>query len=511
MAQVTKLAMIDFSYENLSDCVFHHAEKTPQAPALHAGHATLSYAELAKLVAQACVYLTTNGIKSQDRVGIALTNSAERVALALAIMRIGAIGIELPADISAQALAAFVTRYELRASLTEPGGPASPAEIALTIGVQWRQAIAGLTGATRFDGDPEKLLLINLSSGSTGFPKALICTHQHRLVRSHMTLNTAEFYAHDRPGPLLLAAPASTNLTWGVLINHLILGGPIVLMPVFRHMIDLVREVASWDNAIFPIPPGIGRQMLGYAAPEALLFPRMRALVTAGQAIAGHDKLLLSQRLSPNIYEFYGSGGIGMLTCIGPSEIGAQLNSVGRPAKYPGVEVEIAGPDGRRLPQGSIGQLRVRGPNTALGFFNAEDNERGTERFIDGWYYPGEVASINKAGYLILEGRIADAIQTATLTIYPPEIEDAISQHPYVTEVAVVGRPGPQGAEDIVAFIEARPGFQHQDIIAHCRKKLSATKRPKYIYYLDNMPRTANGKIDRAALKTAPLKKIAPI
>jgi acyl-CoA synthetase (AMP-forming)/AMP-acid ligase II len=503
--------MIDFSFENLSDCVFHHAAQTPRAPALHEGHQTLSYGGLAALVRQAAVYLTGHGIKAQDRVGIALTNSIERVALALALMRIGAVGIELPEDITAPTLAAFVGRYGMDATLVEPNGPASPAKTALIIPVQWRASLASLTGDPRYEGDPAQLRLINLSSGSTGFPKGLVSAHQHRLVRSHMTLNTAAFYAPAQKGPLLLAAPASTNLVWGMLLNHLILGGPIVLIPAYRHMIDLVREVASWDEVIFPVPPGIARQMLPYAPKDALLFPRMRALITAGQAIAGHDKLALTQKLTPDIYEFYGSGGIGMLTCIGPDEVAKQLKSVGKPASYPGVEVEIAGPDGRRLTQGSIGQLRVRGPNTAIGFVNPEDNERGTERFIDGWYYPGEVASLNKAGYLILEGRIADAIHTPTQIIYPPEIEDAISQHADVAEVAIVGRAGPQGGEDIVAFIVARPGFAHQDIVAHCRKKLSASKRPKFIYYLDNMPRTGNGKIDRTALKTAPLKRIDPI
>ncbi len=502
--------MDDPFFENLSDCVFHHAAQNPESPALHEGRKTLTYGALAVLVRQAAVWLSARGIKPHDRVGIALTNSIERVALALALLRIGAVGIELPSDINGASLGALIARFGMHASLTEPGGPASTAKIALTIQVGWRETLAKLTGDLRYGDDPAKLRLINLSSGSTGLPKGLVSTHAHRMVRCRITLGTAGFYGQGK-SPLLLAAPASTNLVWGVLINHLVLGGPIVLLPTFRHMIDLVREVASWDDAILPIPPGIARQMLGYAPADGLLFPHMRALISAGQAIAGADKLAVTQRLTPNMYEFYGSGGVGMLTCIGPAELATQLKSVGRPAAYPGVEVEVAGADGVALPPGSTGQLRIRGPSTALGFFNPQDNARGPERFANGWYYPGEIASINEAGYLILEGRMAEAIQTGGKTIHPQEITDIIGQHPHVREVAVVGRPGTAGAEDIVAFIVARPGFQHRDIVSHCHKKLVASKRPKYIYYLDTMPKTGNGKTDLAALKNAPLKKIEPI
>ena len=503
--------MIEFSFDNLSDCVFHHAAERPQAPALHHGRETVSYAALAQLVTQATVYLSGQGIKAQDRVGIVLTNSIERVVLALALMRMGAVGIELPMETNPGTLTLLVNRFAMAATLVEAGGPASPAKISLTIHVHWRDELAALHGDVRYEGDPAALRLINLSSGSTGLPKGLVCQHAQRMVRSRMTLNTGDFYAHAQPGPLVLAAPASTNLVWGMLVNHLILGGPVVLLPAFGHMVELVRHVAAWEDAIFPVPPGMAVRMLDYSAGEGLLFPRMRALITAGQAIARHDKQSLIEKLTPNVYEFYGSGGLGMLTCIGPEEVKAQPKSVGRPANYPGVEVEIAGPDGQRLAAGGVGQLRVRGPNVALGFFNPEDNARGSERFVDGWYYPGEVAAMNAAGYLCLEGRIAEAITVGAGTVYPPEIEDVVSQHPHVAEVAIVGRPGTDGVEDIVAFVVGRSGFQHQAIVEHCHKKLPATKRPKYIYYLGNMPRTGNGKIDRMALKTAPLKRIDPI
>jgi long-chain acyl-CoA synthetase len=503
--------MTEFAFENVSDCVFHHAAVNPQAPALIDGSETMTYGALATLVKQASAYLISQGIKAHDHVGIALTNSIERVALALALMRIGAVGIELPTETTAEAFPALVARFAIRATLAESGNPTTSAPIQLTIHVNWRSEVAKLTDDVRYQGDPAGLRIISLSSGSTGLPKGLVCTHQHRVVRSRMTLGSVEFYyAHDKPAPLVLAAPASTNLVWGMMICHLFLGGPVVLLPTYSYMIDMVREVARWDDAIFPVPPGLANLLLAHAKPDEVLFPRMRALISAGQPIAPHLKQTLTRLLTPNVFEFYGSGGVGLLTCIGPKEAEAQPRSVGRPVSYPGLEVEIAGPDGKALPPGSIGQLRVRGPNTAISFFNPEDNFRGNERFENGWYYLGEIATINEQGYIILEGRIADAITSGVQIVYPPEVEAVMSQHPDILEVAVIGRTGDQGGEDIVAFVVGRGGFNHQSILAHCQQNLPASKRPKYIFYLDAMPRTGNGKINKVALKTAPLQKLRP-
>jgi acyl-CoA synthetase (AMP-forming)/AMP-acid ligase II len=502
--------MIEFSFENVSDCVFHHAARTPSAPALIGGRETISYGALATLVGQASLYLGAQGVKAGDRVGIALINGIDRVVLSLAVMRIGAVPVELPLDIQAPALAAQVTRFAMTATAMEAGGPGSPARIALTIGVGWRDELSRYSGDARYGGDPGGLRLMILSSGSTGTQKGVVITHRQRAFRSAAYANSAGFYRAEDPGTLVLAAPANTSLVSQFLATQLMLGGATVLLPTYRYLIELVHELASCEDAICPIPPSIARGFLNHAGPSGMLFPKMRALAVSGQPLASHDKLALVERVTPNLYDVYGCAGFGLLAVIGPGEITTLAHSVGRPVTPPGVTFEIVGPDAKPVRPGAMGQLRVRGPAAALGFFHPEDNERGTERFVDGWYYPGEVAAIDKAGYLVLKGRIADAMQLGDETLYPQEIEDVLTQHPHVLEAAVVGRPGAQG-EDMVAFVVGKSGFRHQDIDAYCRGKLPVNKRPKYLYYLDQLPRTANGKIDRPALRATPLKRTDPL
>jgi len=503
--------MIEFAFENISDCVFHHAQRTPDAPALIQGREVVTYAELATLVGQAAVYLTGKGIGAGERIGIAMTNSVERVVLSLAALRIGAVTMELPTDTNAPTLSSHIARFGLLATAVETAGPSSTARIPLEIPLNWRRELAAFKGDVRYAGDPDALYFLILSSGSTGVPKGTVVSHKARNVRSAAYANFAGFYSAESPGTLVLAAPASTSLVAQFLTTQLMLGGVSVLLPVYRYLIEMVREIANWEDAICPMPPAIARSFLTYAPRVGALFPKMRALAISGQPLPAGDKVEMVKRLTPNLYDVYGCAGFGLISCIGPAEIARESESVGKPISGGGVEIEIAGPDGVAVKPGVIGQLRLRGPNVASRFYHPEDNLSGTERFEDGWFYPGEVALMDKAGYLILEGRIADAIKIGNVTIYPPEIEDIILQHPQVAEAAVVGRPGPIGVDEIVAFVVGKPGFKKEDIEGHCRKKIIANKRPRYLYFLQEIPRTANGKFDRPKLKTVPLQKIAPL
>jgi acyl-CoA synthetase (AMP-forming)/AMP-acid ligase II len=501
-------AAITTAFENISDAVFHYAAKNPDAPALIDGRETLTYAELATLVSQAAVYLTTLGIKAGQRVGIALTNSADHVILSLATLRIGAVLIELPADIETEVLAQRVTRLAITATFVEVGGPRSTARIALRVSLRWRETITHLSGDARFGGDPGDLRLIILSSGSTGIPKGILTTQRQRMLRAavHTTL-FAEIWSKARPGNLLLISSTSAALFSQFLTNQILLGGPTVLLPKYAQITDLVRSIAAWDDVICPVTPGIGQSFLARTDHPGVLFPAMRALIVSGLPLALHDKRALLERVTPNLHELYGSGGFGTFSHLAPHDLTQHPGSVGRAISVPSIEIEIVGPDDQPVPPGTPGRLRGRGPNTSIGFFNPEDNTRGTERFTNGWYYPGDIAQADADGYIFLKGRQADEITLGGSTLYPAEIEDVITQCASVAEACVVGRPALAGGDELVAFIVGRPGYRHEDIAAFCRTQLPPSQRPQLIYYLKQIPRTGADKIDRPALKAQALRE----
>ncbi|HQT63087.1 MAG: hypothetical protein B7Z75_13595 [Acidocella sp. 20-57-95] len=502
--------MVRFEFENISDAVFHHAARQPDAPALIAGHETISYRTLATLVGQATVYLRAQGLKAGDRIAIAMTNSIARAVFTLGCMRMGLVDIGLPSETTAPILASVVSRFAATATAVETGGPEAPARVRVVIGLDWRAQLANFAGDVRFAGSPEALRTIVLSSGSTGIPKGHVATQQQRIIRAANYVNFSGYYRVENPAVLLLAAPPNTSFLLQFMISQFLLGGACVLLPDYKYLIDLVRQVQAYDDCIFPVPPGMVRLMLKYAPATGVLFPTMRALVVSGQPMLPQDKLSFLQHLSPNLYDSYGCTGFGLVACCDPAIIRQQTNTVGRPVAGPGAVVEIVDDHGAVLAPGKTGQLRLRGPAVGVGFFHPEDNARGTERFVDGAYYPGDVGFISPDGYLVLEGRLADAIQIGNAVIYPSEIEEVIIKHSHVADVAVVGRPGADGVEEIVAFVVGKPGFKHKDIDTYCKGALAFAKRPKYIFYLDQMPKTPNGKVDKQALRAAPLNPIGP-
>lgn len=484
--------MKEFPFKNISDAVFYHAEHAGEETALAAGGERLSYAVLAELVARAATYLIELGLRPGERIGLGLGNSVDRVVLGLAAMRMGAVTVELPPGLPEAALAALVRRFNLAASFVETTGPASPARIAVKLALSWRARLAGFEPAPSVDLPEAELTSIVLSSGSTGEPKGAIVTHRQRILRAGIYLERLE---DSWRGPLLLLAPGATSLVSQCLINQLCRGGSVVLFPPFQNTQDMARAIAGWDNAICPMPPGMIRQILPLAQPGEILFPNLGALISSGQPMSAHDKHAVMGRLTPNLHDVYGSSGCGLIAHAGPADIAAAPGSVGRP----GIEAQIVTPEREVLPPNIPGILRLRGPVIACGYAHPEDNLRA-EHFAEGWYYPGEIASLDEAGILTLQGRAADAMQINGSTLYPPSIEDALTRYGEIAEAAVVARPG-AGGEEIAAFIVPRPGFRQEDFWAHCNLALAPGSRPKTLFQLPSLPRTGNGKLDRPALK----------
>jgi acyl-CoA synthetase (AMP-forming)/AMP-acid ligase II len=489
-------------FKNISDSVFHHAARQPDAPALICGCETLSYSALARLVAQASVFVADCNIKLGDFAGVCMTNSLEHVVLSLALLRVGAVPVELSADLDRAGLDELIARYKLGFMFTDTGMPVFAVAPTVQIGMNWRRDLATLEGDRRTEAEGDALRMIILSSGSTGIQKAIIMTQAQRLERLRVHFATSPAERLDKTAPVLMLAPATTEMIMYLLYAQLVLGGISVLLPLYRKFFELARECAAWPRAICAMPPDLAGLMLSFAGKDGLVFDQMSMLIVAGQPMTSQRKTEIRNHVSPHLYEAYGAAGFGIVTMLLQDNMAGHPSSVGQVITYPGVDIEVVDPDGQRLPVGESGELRMRGPGMATGFYLPAENQRGTERFAGGWYYPGDVGKLDPEGYLTLVGRLADAIKLGKLTIYPAEIENIIDLHPDVREVALVSRPVPGGKIELCAFIVPGLGANRHAIATHCRKQLPVAKQPRYLIYLDRMPVTPGNKLDRPGLRT---------
>jgi long-chain acyl-CoA synthetase len=490
------------SWENLSDPIFHHAQTRPDAPAVIEGPSTLSYRELAALIAKATVYLRDLGIGEGDRIGLALTNSADHIILAFALWRIGATLAELSVEDKPEALAATAARCGIGTIFTEAHAAAPPGLRRIRVDLGWRERIAHLGGDHRSAAAGRDLLVIMLTTGSTGIPRAWTVSHRGFMDAAEMReawwLACGWDSARERGHFLLMN---SLRFCWfqTLLVLQARAGAPLVLLPEYAKPADMLRAIAGWPDAVAYVTANICRYMLSVAPASGTLLPNVRWLESGGLPLYPEEKQAMVARVTPRFNETYGSTGGGFISALSGRDMATKSDTVGRPP--PRVEVQIVDSAGRPVPVGMPGELRCR-PLWALPF-GSQDAVTSGERIVDGWCYTADVGFFDAEGYIHLRGRGADVIRRGAVEIFAPEIEAVLAAHPAIAEAAVIGlrRAGQTEREEIVAFIVKRGEFDHADLVRHCRERLPPAQQPDRVYYADMLPRIAGGKLNRIRLE----------
>ena len=175
------------------------------------------------------------------------------------------------------------------------------------------------------------------------------------------------------------------------------------------------------------------------------------------------------------------------------------LKSVGRPVT--GIDLWIADDAGNQVPPNQAGEIIVRGPNVTKGYLNRP--EENAKAFGDGWFHTGDVACMDEKGYVYLLDRKKDMIITGGENVYSSEVEAALYQHPNVHEAAVVGVPDDKYGEALFAVIVPAPGttLTEDEIITHCRERIGGYKIPRRMAFVDELPKSAMGKILKTELR----------
>jgi acyl-CoA synthetase (AMP-forming)/AMP-acid ligase II len=500
---------MDPRWQNLSDPIFHCAQTRGDAPALIEGPERLSYRALAALIAKTTVYLHELGIGQGQRIGVALTNSIDHVILQFALFRIGATLVELPVEDSPEALAATARQYGIRTIFTEAHAPAPPDINRIRVDLAWRGRLATKSGDYRSTAPGDMLQIIALTTGSTGAPSGWVLAHRN--IMRHAAIFKAWRYPEDGvlrpPANLLTVMPLRYFRTLASVLIQFSVGGPVVLLPEFAKGQDLLRAAIAWGDAILSITPNVCRHFLNAASDTGLLLPQMRRLETGGQPLYAEEKRAILNRVTPNLYEVYGSSAAGFISALDGADMIEHPDSVGRPA--PGIEVTIADSSGRLLPAGAAGEIRLRPLMAQERCSESGGANASGERIADGWCYTGDIGSLDAEGYLYLKGRGTDLIRRRGIELFASEIEAVLVAHPGVADAAVVGLPVVGRSNDeIIVFIVKHGELAHDDIARHCRERLQPGQLPDRVFYLDALPRIPGGKVNRFRLLEAAAERI---
>lgn len=496
-----------------------NAETHARQLAVVFGSRRLTYAELNGRACRLANGLSAMGIGPGDRVATLMNNCHPFIDLFFATAKLGAILVPVNFRLTAKEVefalgnctpkALFAGR-STQATLTQLAARASVPGIVRQVSDTAALAVADdehEQWLARQDArEPELAVsltdphLLVHSSGTTGYPKAAIWTHSTTLNSCSAKIIDFGISASDCTtvfGPLFHVGPLM-DLAMPILLR----GGKLVVGESSGFDPAKVLQTASDERVtIMTIYPTMWRRVIQEVDASRFDLSRLRMLLTGGEPISVPLLHEVYARFSQaGFVNTYGSTEGGPITTfLAPADSVQKIGSIGKPAF--GVEVRIVGTSNEPVPRGGVGELLVRSSFVCNGYWN-EPEQTAASR-LNSWWRTGDMASQDQDGFLWIAGRKKDMIISGAENIYPAEIERVIAALAGVREVGVVGVPDDVWGEAVAAFVVPDPD-SHLDangVINHCKSHLASYKKPKYIRFVDALPRTTVNKVSKALLK----------
>ncbi|MFO7247412.1 MAG: long-chain fatty acid--CoA ligase [Bacillota bacterium] len=478
-----------------------------------------TYAELHERSNAYANALRRLGVGKGDRVGILLYNSLEYWGLYFAAAKLGAIAVRLNFRLSspefAYALSDSGTKVLcFHTSLAERLAPIRADVPVITYvglphdghpvpawALPWDVLEAGDPGEVEnVSISPNDPVMLMYTSGTTGRPKGALWTHANTMWFCAMQVMKWRLDADTvamTTGPLYHVG-ALEDLA----LPTLLAGGTVVMTKSrgfsIERVVDVIEREGVTDCLLYPF---MIYDLLRSPRLDDFRLTSLRRILSGGDPVMPWAIERLRERF-PHIglVQIYGlTEGTPIAACLDPQDAVTKGHTVGKP--MPLTEIAIVNDDGRRAEVGEVGEICVRSPAVSQGYWRKPEDTAAT--FLDGWCRTGDLGQIDKDGYLIVAGRKKDMIRSGGENIYPAEIEDVLIRHPAIKDVAVIGVQDPKYLEAVCAVVVKAEGAQltETDVIAYCKEHLASYKKPKKVVFVDRIPRTPSGKIQKYLLR----------
>ncbi|GJE16883.1 class I adenylate-forming enzyme family protein [Methylobacterium marchantiae] len=467
---------------------------------------SLTFAEADRAVRGIAAGLLALGLRAGDRVMIRMGNEADYVLVYFGALAAGLVALPSSPQLTPAEAAFLMDDSGAAALVTGAGNRLDAAQAAGRI-VLGPSEIAAMKRAepiadyadTAAD-DPATLVY---TSGTTSRPKGVL--HAHRAIRGRQPMH-AHWLGLTEADVMLHAGTMNWTYTLGVgITDPWSCGATSVLYDGPRDPSVWPALIARHGATLFAAVPSLYRQILKYADLAGCDLSRLRHGCTAGEALPPDLLEAWTRATGKPIYEALGMSEISTYVSSGPT-IPVRPGSPGKP--QPGRRVAILPLEGADapLPAGEVGLLAVHRtePGLMLGYWNRPEEEASVMR--GEWFAGGDLASLDEDGYLWFQGRNDDLMNALGYRVSPNEVEGVVSLHPSVAEVGVAELSVRADLKVIAAFVVLKPGAEADGaaILAWCGERLAAYKCPREIRFLEALPRTANGKVQRKRLAEQP-------
>jgi fatty-acyl-CoA synthase len=514
---------------NPGSWISHWATLAGDRAAVHFADQETSYRAFEDRVARLAQRFIEQGVDAGDRIAILLDNHPAYLEAIFAGARIGAITLPIntrlaPAELAfllEDATPRLVMVDERSAALldqvqglpqgSEPGRIVVPANQD-----SWNAELDAYEGfsenlAVRAD-DP---MLLMYTSGTTGAPKGALLPHRKAL---HNSLNAEDCFAIDGEDRCLVVAPLFHSLGLHILSLPVFHAGACVVLQSGFDAEEVLDSIATRHITYMGGVPTHYERMLATLdrhPPDRFDLNSLKFLFGAGAAVSPHTIRAFAER-GVVLKQGYGQTETSMLCCLEEADALRKAGSVGRPLGH--MELRVVDRTSLQRPSSEwrnvsattedeadedtsgIGEIVVRGPITMLGYWRQDTATRETLR--DGWVLTGDLARIDSEGFIYLVGRSREMFISGGENVYPAEIEAAYLKHPAVAEIAVKGTPHQQWGEVGCAFVVSAPGVtcDPEALRDWGQGVLAKFKIPHVFQIVDELPKTASGKIQKHLL-----------
>jgi fatty-acyl-CoA synthase len=484
----------------LPDLLRERVRLHPERVAVVDGGRRYSFAAFAARVNRLAHLLRGLGIVRGDRVAMLAENRSEYLELLFAAGTLGAIVCSLNWRLARPELQHCVSLVEPGATLLSPLHAAAAAALdglgrIVPLGPEYEALLAASPDAPLpVAAEPEDGHVILYTSGTTGAPKGAVISHRAQIARMASSCIDCGL----APGDAFIAwAPLFHMASTDHSVHALCLGGKVIVIAGYQpdRMLEALETERVWW---FVVMPGMIEDLIVQIRRRGTVPRGIKLIGAMADLVPRHQLAEITALLQAPYANTFGATETGL-----PPASAARIAVGTGPARLPKqvsgfCAIRLVDPDDNDVPDGTPGELAIRGPTLFSGYWNAA--ETNARDFRDGWFHLGDVFVRNPDGTIEFVDRVKYLIKSGGENVYPAEIEQVLLADPRVADAVVVRKPDARWGEVPVAFVARRDdSLTEADLAAACRAALAGYKRPKEIRFVaaESLPRSTTGKIQR--------------
>lgn len=506
----------------LHELLERSARRLPDKAALVCESRRYTYGQIDRMSRELALLLLERGVRRGDRVALFLDNGVEAVASIFAALKIGAVFMPVNPLTKSDKLAyllndarasALITHTALKPAYEGAVNQSGSVHTCIVVGDAALPASGGRT--IRFPSDAESgrtleeagtidqdLAAVIYTSGSTGDPKGVMLTHLNMVSAAR---SVSGYLGLTEDDVIICVLPLAFDYGLYQILMGFRVGATVVLERSFSFPIKVLETMARERVTVFPGVPTVFSMLMNVKTLGQYDLGALRKITNTAAALSEeHIRQLRALFPAAQLYSMYGLTECKRVTYLPPDQLDTRPTSVGR--GMPNEEVWLVDESGRRLPNGSTGELVIRGSNVMRGYW--EKPEETAKRLKPGPFpgemvlYSGDIFRTDSEGFLYFVARKDDIIKSRGEKVSPREVENVLYSLEGVLETAVVGVDDPVLGQAVKAYVALKPGcaYSERDVIKHCLARLESFMAPKFVVFVDALPKTDTGKIKKTGL-----------